>query len=70
MSDPAPVCHGCRHLRITYDPAWPYACLRFAIRSRRLPAIEVEEASGEPCAAREARADPVTGHEPRPRGTA
>jgi len=49
------TCFGCRHHRVTHDPAWPYACLRFSIRSRHLPSIEVELASGSPCAAREPR---------------
>jgi len=49
------LCFGCRHFRVTHQPDWPYACLQFELRSRRPPAIEVERASGAPCAAREPR---------------
>ncbi|MHC4262309.1 MAG: hypothetical protein ACYSWX_07310 [Planctomycetota bacterium] len=52
-------CHGCRHFRVTYDPAWPYACDLFDMRAKRLPSIEVLEASGQPCRARETRDAPA-----------
>ena len=40
---------GCRHLSITHQPDWPYACGLFGMRSRMLPSIEVLKSSGEPC---------------------
>jgi hypothetical protein len=49
------LCFGCRHFRVTHQRGWPYACLQFELRSRRPPSVEVELASGAPCAAREAR---------------
>ena len=52
---PATGCHGCRHFTVTYDPEWPYQCEAFDIRSKRLPSIEVQEASGQACMAREER---------------
>lgn len=48
-------CLGCRHLVITHDRAWPYACRAYGIRSRRPPWLEIELASGQPCRAREPR---------------
>jgi hypothetical protein len=50
------LCFGCRHFRVTHQRDWPYACLQFELRSRRPPSVEVELASGAPCAAREPRA--------------
>lgn len=44
-----PRCFRCRHLRITHDPAWPYACLALKFKSRIEPAREVLAASGMPC---------------------
>lgn len=61
-------CHGCRHFLITHDPDWPYACAAFGLRSRRLPSVEVELASGEPCRAREPREVRSHSERPRPNG--
>lgn len=44
-----PNCFHCTGLRITHDPAWPYACQHFGFRSRNLPSREIERASGEHC---------------------
>ena len=52
------LCFGCRHFLVTHEREWPYACLRFELRSKRLPSAEVELASGSPCAAREPRGAP------------
>jgi hypothetical protein len=52
---PLPTCHGCRHFQVTYQRDWPYACLAFDLRAKRLPSLEVQDASGEPCRAREPR---------------
>ncbi|MEO0653015.1 MAG: uracil-DNA glycosylase [Planctomycetota bacterium] len=57
-------CHGCRHFRVTYDATWPYVCAAFDLRSKRLPSVEVEQASGAPCRAREERATRSTGRRP------
>ena len=43
-------CLGCRHFRVTWEAERPYACLRFGFKSRDVPALEVERASGAPCA--------------------
>lgn len=48
-------CYGCRWFLVRHDPHWPYACERFALRSRTMPALEVRRASGEDCRAREER---------------
>ncbi len=42
-------CFKCRHLSITYQPEWPYACALFNMRTRMLPSIEVHKNSGSPC---------------------
>jgi hypothetical protein len=67
-SDAQGGCHGCRHFRVTYDPDWPYACEAFGLRAKRLPSIEVLEASGAPCRARESRTPPPS-RPSRPGGT-
>ena len=48
-------CFRCRHLRITHQSDWPYACELFAMRTRMLPSIEVQNSSGEPCRGFEAK---------------
>ncbi|MFT5290521.1 MAG: hypothetical protein ACI8QS_000873 [Planctomycetota bacterium] len=42
-------CFKCRHLSITHQREWPYACALFKMRSRMLPSIEVHKNSGSPC---------------------
>lgn len=42
-------CFGCKHLVITHQPDWPYACDFFGIRSRMIPSIQILKNSGEPC---------------------
>lgn len=43
-------CNACRHLFITYEPRFPYACRKLAFKSQRMPHLDVISASGEPCA--------------------
>ncbi len=46
-------CQGCRHYRVTWDPAEPHACLAYGFRSLRLPSLAVLEMSGMRCQLRE-----------------
>jgi len=48
-------CNACRHLFITYEARFPYACRKLAFKSQRLPHLEVLAASGEPCAGFESK---------------
>ncbi|QDU69733.1 hypothetical protein [Engelhardtia mirabilis] len=67
-SQPNPTpggCHGCRHFAVTYDVEWPYACEIFGLRSKRLPSVEVREASGRECMAREGRQAQVARRPPQ-----
>lgn len=48
-------CFRCRHLTITHQPDWPYACERFGLRSRQLPSLVVLRESGAPCRGFEAK---------------
>ena len=48
--DREPVhCSRCRHYWITHEPAHPHGCRVFAIKSERLPMVDVREASGREC---------------------
>jgi len=44
-----PDCFRCRHLRITYEPAHPYACAAMGFKSKIIPYLEAFRASGIPC---------------------
>jgi len=46
-----PNCWACRHLRVTWEPSFPYACNAMGFKSRNLPCVEVLLADGEPCRA-------------------
>jgi hypothetical protein len=46
-----PHCSRCRHYWITHDPAHPHGCHAFALKSPRLPMLDVRAASGRDCAA-------------------
>ena len=52
-----PDCFRCRHFQVTYQPAWPYACRAFGVRSKVLPSIEIRRASGAPCRGFEPKED-------------
>jgi hypothetical protein len=49
MSVTKPDCFRCAAFFITHNPALPYGCRAMGFHCRRLPAAEVEEASGESC---------------------
>lgn len=44
-----PNCNDCAHHFITHDPAFRYGCRALDFKSRRLPMLDVAEASGQPC---------------------
>ena len=50
-----PHCSRCLHYCVTHDPARPYGCRAFDIKSAKLPMTEVREASGAECRAFEPR---------------
>ncbi len=39
----------CRFLQITWEPERPYGCRAFGFKSKRIPSLEVRDASGEQC---------------------
>ncbi|OWY37358.1 hypothetical protein CEK28_17660 [Xenophilus sp. AP218F] len=50
MTTPArPRCNQCRHYFITHEIAFPYGCQALDFKSKRQPAQDVQEASGQPC---------------------
>ncbi len=44
-----PDCFRCRHFRITYEPAHPYACGLMGFKSKVIPYLETFRSSGIPC---------------------
>ncbi len=44
-----PDCNLCIHYYITHDVNFRYGCRALDFKSRRLPILDVIEASGEPC---------------------
>jgi len=44
-----PDCFKCRHLKVTWRPERPYACLAMGFSSRQIPWQVVLNASGQPC---------------------
>jgi hypothetical protein len=42
-------CFHCKYLKITWDPAFPYACLAIGFKSRLIPSAEVLKSSGTAC---------------------
>lgn len=44
-----PNCNECAHFFITHDPGFRYGCRAMDFKSRRLPMLDVLEASGQPC---------------------
>jgi hypothetical protein len=42
-------CLECRHYYITWDADFPHGCKGMQFKSRRLPQLEVLEASGRDC---------------------
>ena len=53
-------CHACRHYFITHEPAWPYGCRHFAIKTRAVPSLEIERTSGRSCQAFSPKAGGLT----------
>jgi hypothetical protein len=51
MNDPqkSNVCYRCKHFFITYEKSFPYGCRGFAMKSKRLPSLEVLRASQSEC---------------------
>ena len=45
----APNCLICRHFKITWEPAFPRACLLFGVKCRTLPSAEVYLSTGKHC---------------------
>ena len=55
IPDRAPDCFRCRHFKITWDLAFPRACLLFGLKCRNLPSMEVFISSGSHCFAFDAK---------------
>lgn len=51
MSLQKPLCMKCIYLYTTWDPNFPYGCRAMGIKSARMPAQVVREASGQECLA-------------------
>ena len=45
----APDCFRCVHFKVTWEPAFPRACVLFGLKSRNLPAMEVFLSTGQHC---------------------
>jgi hypothetical protein len=56
MPDRPPDCLKCAYFKITWESAFPRACLVFGVKSRALPSAEVFQATGRHCPAFQARA--------------
>jgi len=44
-----PNCYQCHHFYITWDASFPYGCKAFKMKSKRIPSLEVFDASKEHC---------------------
>ena len=49
IPDHAPDCFRCVHFKITWEPAFPRACLLFGLKSRNLPSMEIFLSTGNHC---------------------
>lgn len=49
MPDSLPICRDCAHHYITHDVSFPYGCRVMDFKSRRMPGLDVAEATGHPC---------------------
>ena len=45
----APDCFRCRHFKITWELAFPRACMLFGIKCRNLPTMEIFLSTGQHC---------------------
>jgi hypothetical protein len=43
------TCYGCRYYLVTWDAQFPYGCRAHTFKSKKLPALEVFDASGLEC---------------------
>ena len=46
-----PDCYRCRAFFVTYEPAHPYGCRTFSMKTKALPSLVVQSSSGSPCGA-------------------
>ena len=60
IPDRAPDCRRCRHFKITWEPAFPRACLLFGVKCKTMPATEVFLSSGKHCFAFQAKKQMAT----------
>jgi len=51
----APDCFRCVHFKVTWEPAFPRACLLFGLKCRNLPSMEIFLSTGKHCFAFKAR---------------
>ena len=49
MKTDRPDCKNCTHYFITHEANFRYGCRALDFKSRRLPVLDVIEASGQPC---------------------
>jgi len=49
IPDKAPDCFSCRYFKVTWEPAFPRACLLFGVKCRAMPSTEVFLSSGKHC---------------------
>jgi hypothetical protein len=45
----APDCVRCRHFKVTWEPAFPRACLLYGLKCRDMPSAEVFRSTGRHC---------------------
>ena len=45
----APDCFRCVHFKVTWEPAFPRACLLFGLKCRNLPSMEIFLSTGKHC---------------------
>lgn len=50
-------CLKCRFLAVTWEPRYPYACTLLGFKSRSMPSVVAQNATGAPCVGYEAKGD-------------
>jgi len=50
-----PNCLMCRHFKVTWEPAYPRACMLFGVKCTALPSAEIFLSTGKHCFAFEAK---------------
>lgn len=48
-TEKAPNCLKCVYFKVTYEPAFPYSCAVFGVKSRDLPSLAVFRSTGHHC---------------------